>query len=129
MPSHSRERRVKTVLEASDLASGYQLYLRRELDVVVIDLSMQGLCLARAADTSAICKAINLLRPEVKRHGPANRPPGGGGSDSALNVCRAALSSTPWPDDCTMELDVTRPAGPIVKLRTTVPVAGLADSG
>jgi hypothetical protein len=58
-----------------------------------------------------------------------NRPPGGGGSDSAANVCRAALSSTPWPDDWTMELDVTRPADPIVKLRRTVPVAGLADAG
>ena len=33
---------VETVLEASDLAGGYQLYHQHKPDVVVIDLSMQG---------------------------------------------------------------------------------------
>lgn len=37
---------VETVLEASDLASGYQLYLQHGPDVVVIELSMQGFCRA-----------------------------------------------------------------------------------
>ena len=33
---------VETVLEASDLASGYRLYQQHRPDVVVVDLSMQG---------------------------------------------------------------------------------------